>query len=150
MHPGWCFRWIPQGSRQLAAKPKAGRAQLAQQLGRHPLELLRSRLTALHVSLARELEIYRTTATYVSPDLLRTASVRKLMFISLEDESGLSNLLLRQDVQEHQRTAILSAQLMVVTGKLQNEQGVIHVPASDVRDYSDWLGRLNTESRNFR
>jgi error-prone DNA polymerase len=72
------------------------------------------------------------------------------MFVSLEDETGISNLVLWKSVQESQRQDILSAQLMIVSGELQREQGVIHVIAQKVRDYSHWLGQLSLNSRDFR
>jgi hypothetical protein len=39
---------------------------------------------------------------------------------------------------------------MVVQGELQSELGVIHIIADKVRDYSHWLGRIKTGSRDFR
>jgi error-prone DNA polymerase len=38
---------------------------------------------------------------------------------------------------------------MVVSGELQNAEGVIHVVAQRVRDCSGWLGSLNVSSRDF-
>jgi error-prone DNA polymerase len=39
--------------------------------------------------------------------------------------------------------------MMVVQGELQNEMNVVHVVAHKMRDYSHWLGRLPTGSRDF-
>ena len=49
-----------------------------------------------------------------------------------------------------QRRAVLGSRLMLVTGELQHEQGVINVLARRIEDYSGWLGTLRTESRDFR
>jgi error-prone DNA polymerase len=53
-------------------------------------------------------------------------------------------------ILEQQRIQILGASLMVVEGQLQSEQGVIHIIAHKVRDYTAWLGRLAVSSRDFR
>ena len=71
------------------------------------------------------------------------------MFISLEDETGMSNLVVWPSIQQTQRQPILGSTLMVVQGELQSEQGVIHVIAKLVRDYTKWLGDLQIGSRDF-
>jgi hypothetical protein len=38
---------------------------------------------------------------------------------------------------------------MLVEGECQNEMGVIHVVAEEIRDYSHWLGQLSIGSRDF-
>ncbi|PTU30840.1 error-prone DNA polymerase [Stenotrophobium rhamnosiphilum] len=123
-------------------------------LGRHPLARLRPRLDALKVKRSEELAKL-PSGRYVRIAGLVTHRQRPqtaagIMFVSLEDETGISNLVLWKSVQENQRQDILSAQLMIVYGELQKEQGVIHVVAKKVRDYSHWLGQLSTGSRDFR
>jgi len=71
------------------------------------------------------------------------------LFISLEDETGMSNLVVWPSLLETQRTPILGSTLMLVQGELQSEQGVIHVVAKLVSDYSSWLGDLQIGSRDF-
>lgn len=123
-------------------------------LGRHPLELLRPRLDALKVRCAEELgklpngRHVRVAGLVTHRQRPQTAA--GVMFVSLEDETGISNLVLWKSIQETQRQDILAAQLMIVSGKLQREQGVIHVVAHKVRDYSHWLGQLSLNSRDFR
>ncbi len=80
----------------------------------------------------------------------RPETASGVMFCSLEDETGLSNLIVWQRIQVEQREAVFGARLMVVEGELQNEMGVINVVARKVRDRSSWLGRLQTASRDFR
>ena len=70
--------------------------------------------------------------------------------MSLEDETGISNLIVWPSVQLSQREALFSARMLVVQGELQNEMNVIHVIARKMRDYSHWLGRVRTDSRDFR
>jgi len=52
-------------------------------------------------------------------------------------------------VFEAQHDAVIGAMLMVVNGQLQSEQGVIHVVARRIEDYSRWLGGLPADSRDF-
>lgn len=72
-----------------------------------------------------------------------------VVFISLEDETGIANLIVWPSVQEAQREAIFYGRLMIVEGELQSASGVIHVVARRARDYSHWLGALETNSRDF-
>jgi error-prone DNA polymerase len=80
----------------------------------------------------------------------RPETAAGVMFISLEDETGIANLIVWPQVQQSQRLPVLQSQLMLVQGTLQNSQNVIHVVAHHVRDYSSWLGQLSTSSRDFR
>jgi error-prone DNA polymerase len=122
-------------------------------LGKHPLALLRSRFNRLHVKCAVDLgglrngEAVRVAGIVTHRQRPETAS--GVMFISLEDETGMSNLVVWPSIQETQRQPVLASTLMVVQGEVQIEQGVIHVVAKLVRDYSRWLGELQVGSRNF-
>jgi error-prone DNA polymerase len=80
----------------------------------------------------------------------RPETAKEVMFISLEDETGISNVVVWKGVQLSQREAVLGATLMVVQGQLQIENNVVHIVAHKVRDYSHWLGELAVNSRDFR
>jgi error-prone DNA polymerase len=69
--------------------------------------------------------------------------------MSLEDETGISNLIIWPKIQTAQREAIFGARLIIVEGELQSAANVIHVIARKIRDYSRWLGGLATQSRDF-
>jgi error-prone DNA polymerase len=123
-------------------------------LGRHPLELLRKKLNRLGVVRASELRnipsgrVVRVAGIVTHRQRPETAS--GVVFMSLEDESGIANLIVWTSVQLEQREAVFGAHLMVVQGELQSEMGVVHVIAKKVRDYSQWLGELRAGSRDFR
>ena len=123
-------------------------------LGRHPLALLRARLGRLRVlpnarlsGLQSGLKI-RVAGIVTHRQRPETAS--GVIFMSLEDETGISNLIVWPSVQRVQREAVFGARMLVVQGELQNELGVTHVIAEKLRDYSHWLGRLRVGSRDFR
>jgi error-prone DNA polymerase len=122
-------------------------------LGRHPLALLRNRLARLRVVTAARLSQIRDGSGVRVAGLVthrqRPETASGVVFATLEDETGIANLIIWPQVLESQRIAALGAQLMVVCGRLQSEQGVIHVIAREIRDYSAWLGTLQAESRDF-
>jgi len=66
----------------------------------------------------------------------------KAIFMTLEDETGIANAILWLRTFELYRPAVLGARLISVTGKLQNESGVIHVVTDRVEDLSFLLRRL--------
>jgi error-prone DNA polymerase len=123
-------------------------------LGRHPLALLRKKLDRLHVRRAAELSTLRSGLKVRVAGIVthrqRPETASGVIFMSLEDETGISNLIVWPGVQESQREAVFGARMMVVQGELQNEMNVIHVIARKMRDYSHWLGRVLTDSRDFR
>jgi error-prone DNA polymerase len=65
-----------------------------------------------------------------------------VIFVTLEDETGVANLVVWPKVFERFRRVVLGAQLMVVRGPLQKEGLVIHVIAEGLIDRSDLLRRL--------
>ena len=79
----------------------------------------------------------------------RPETASGVVFISLEDETGIANLIVWPAIQEQQREAIFGSRLMLVDGELQNESGVMHVVTHRARDYSSWIGQLSISSRDF-
>jgi len=123
-------------------------------LGRHPLSLLRTRLDRIRVRRASDLPAVADKSRVRVAGLVthrqRPETASGVLFVSLEDETGTANLIVWPKVLEQQRVPILGASLMVVEGQLQSEQGVIHIIAHKVRDYTAWLGQLAVSSRDFR
>ena len=123
-------------------------------LKRHPLALLRRKLDRLRVFRAADLKQIpsgrKVRVAGIVTHRQRPETASGVIFMSLEDETGISNLIVWPSVQAQQRQPVFSAQLMVVQGELQNEMNVIHIIAEKVRDYSHWLGRINAPSRDFR
>jgi error-prone DNA polymerase len=72
----------------------------------------------------------------------RPGSAQGVIFMTLEDETGIANTIVWPKVFEIFRPVVLGARLISVTGKLQNEQGVIHVVANRLDDLSHLLRRL--------
>ncbi|MCH7711608.1 MAG: error-prone DNA polymerase, partial [Proteobacteria bacterium] len=72
----------------------------------------------------------------------RPGSASGVIFITLEDEGGIANLVVWPGVFEAFRPVVLKSRLMGVTGKLQREGEVIHVVAERLVDLSPLLPTL--------
>jgi error-prone DNA polymerase len=72
----------------------------------------------------------------------------KAIFMTLEDEGGVANIIVWIPVFERYRPIVLGARLVAITGKLQNESGVIHIVADHMEDMTRLLSRLiNDDSK---
>jgi len=122
-------------------------------LRRHPLFLLRSRLAARRFLPAAELRraghraLVRAAGIVVGRQ--RPGTATGIVFVTLEDESGLTNVVVHPQLVEKQRRELLGARLLGVYGQLQVEGEVVHLVAKRLVDLSSWLGRLETVSRDF-
>ena len=127
--------------------------QLGLSTGRHPLALLRPRLRSLGVLRRRDLGAIdsgsRVSVSGLVTHLQHPQTANGVIFASLEDETGINNIIFWPDVFESERHNIIGTTLLIVSGQLQNEQGVIHVVAQRVEDYSHWVERLPRKSRDF-
>jgi len=123
-------------------------------LGRHPMSLIRQHLDRLHYVSASCLKGLTTGKRISIAGLVitkqRPGTASGVTFITLEDETGCSNLIVWKKIAEEQRDVLLNARLMGVQGELQKEGKVIHVIASKLIDHSELLGELAVKSRNFR
>ncbi len=119
----------------------------------HPLTLLRTRLAGHRFVPAAELKrsgnraLVRTAGIVVGRQ--RPGTATGIVFVTLEDESGLTNVVIHPRLVDRQRRELLGASLLGVFGQLQVEGEVVHLVAKRLVDLSAWLGRLETFSRDF-
>jgi error-prone DNA polymerase len=122
-------------------------------LGRHPLALLRDRLSARRISTARAIAALghgtRVRAAGLVITRQRPSSASGVTFVTLEDETGYLNLVVWDKLAQQARQALLGAALLGVSGTVQKEGEVLHVIAERLVDHTDLLGRLVTRSRDF-
>ena len=122
-------------------------------LGRHPLALLRRKLDLLHLLTAAHLQHsehgrpIRTAGIVTNRQSPGSAS--GVTFVTLEDETGLVQVIVWPKLAQRQRRVLLQASLLAVEGKLQREGDVLHVIARRLEDHSHLLGKLVTQSRDF-
>ncbi len=73
----------------------------------------------------------------------RPGTAKGVIFMTLEDETGTANVIVWPKVFERERAKVLGGKFIAVTGRAQNEAGVIHVIADRVEDLTDMLGLLS-------
>jgi error-prone DNA polymerase len=121
--------------------------------GRHPLALLRPALSRRGFRSSRELSLLPDGISVRVGGLVthmqQPATASGVVFASLEDETGLVNVILWPKVFDAQRRCALESSLLVVEGALQRRDQVAHVIARRLHDASRWLGSLTRDSRDF-
>jgi error-prone DNA polymerase len=75
----------------------------------------------------------------------RPGSAKGVVFITLEDEFGVCNLVIWPKVLEVHRATVMGARLMLVSGRVQRAGDIIHVVADRIEDCTHWLGELSDE-----
>nr|WP_309826590.1 error-prone DNA polymerase [Paracidovorax wautersii] len=120
----------------------------------HPMKLLRSKLDRWKLKTSGELRrvpdgrVVRTAGIVTLRQQPDTAN--GTIFVSLEDEDGATQVIVWRDVKEKQRRVLLESRLMAVQGKWQRQGEVCNLIADKLADLSHLLGRLATESRDFK
>jgi error-prone DNA polymerase len=122
-------------------------------LGRHPLALLRPRLERAGLLTAARLGELAHGARVRSAGLVllrqRPGSASGVTFVTLEDETGVLNLVVWRRVAERWRRALLESRLLEACGTLQREGDVLHLVVNRLVDRTPLLGGLTTQSRDF-
>ncbi|BDL42110.1 MAG: hypothetical protein MIN69_15530 [Methylorubrum extorquens] len=75
----------------------------------------------------------------------RPGSAKGTMFMTLEDETGIANLIVRPELFDRQRRVVLGARLMACRGRVQRVGDVIHLVAVELFDRSGLLRRIGEE-----
>ena len=113
----------------------------------HPMALLRADFTREGVVRAAELATIVPGRLVTVAGLVlvrqRPGSASGVIFATLEDETGIANLVVWPDVFERFRAEVMGATLLACTGRLQREGIVIHVIADRLADLSRHLSRLS-------
>lgn len=122
-------------------------------LRRHPVELLRPQLAARNFQPASVLNGYPDKRVARACGIVtvrqRPQTSKGVIFVTLEDETGPVNVVVRPELIERQRRELLGATLLGVYGSWQSVDGVRHLIAQRLVDLSELLGGLSTPSRNF-
>ena len=122
-------------------------------LGRHPLALLRQHLLKQRLLPASTLASFMhgqfARACGIVTVRQRPATAKGTVFVTLEDETGVVNVIVWPALVERQRKELLQSSLLAVYGIWQTENNVHHLIAKRLVDMTSLLGSLQTESRNF-
>jgi error-prone DNA polymerase len=118
----------------------------------HPMGFLREQYASQKFVTASQLKDIRDGKRLSIAGLVlirqRPGSAKGVVFITLEDETGVANLVVWPDVFEKQRKIVMGARLIAVHGIVQRDpdSDVIHVVARRLEDHSHMLRHLSDES----
>jgi error-prone DNA polymerase len=144
----------------VALRPMTGGSEVVEDyvhlgltLRAHPLSFLRNDLAArkivtcdavMHAKDNKWLETAGVVLVRQKP-----GSAKGVMFITIDDETGIANLVIWPDLYERQRRIILTASMMAVYGRIQREGEVVHVIAHRLTDLSGQLARIGERDVPF-
>ena len=120
-------------------------------IGRHPMHYRRPELRLRGVHSAAELrtckdgELVRTAGCIIARQ--RPGTAKGFIFMSMEDETGIANVIVTPDLYERERLLVTRSKFLLVEGPLQNQDGVVHVKATRLLALSD--NALELRSHDF-
>ena len=122
-------------------------------LRQHPVAFVREDMQARGMVACADLERTRDGRRVVVPGLVlvrqKPGSAKGVMFITIEDETGIANLILWPSVFERQRRLVLSASMIACHGRVQREGGVIHVITERLEDLTPLLRQVGERDEPF-
>lgn len=106
----------------------------------HPMELLRPTIPALTPhDLLLKAPLKRTSVCGLVITRQRPGTASGVVFLTLEDETGVSNVVVWKKVYERFRRVVMGGRLLRVTGRLEREGIVVHLIAEHIEDLSHHL-----------
>lgn len=120
-------------------------------VGKHPMyyrraELRRQRvLSVQELRVCRDGELVRTAGCIIARQ--RPGTAKGFIFLSMEDETGIANVIVTPDLYERERLTVTRGKFLLVEGSLQNQDGVIHVKATCLIPLCN--SELEIHSRDF-
>ena len=125
-------------------------------LRRHPVSFVRARLAAAGAIPARELADAERSpqGRFVRVAGLalvrqRPATASGIVFITIEDESGVANLIVRPRTFERYRKAARLSACMLAEGRVERQGQVVHIQVDRLASLDGWLEGLSARSRDF-
>ncbi|WP_075291834.1 error-prone DNA polymerase [Pararhizobium arenae] len=119
---------------------------LSLSLKAHPVSFLRGKLSQMGIVPSRDLlnvpNGRRVTISGIVLVRQRPGSANGVIFMTLEDETGIANAIVWPAIFTRYRTIVLGARLVRIYGKLQSKDGVIHVVAEHLEDLTPMLSLL--------
>ena len=118
-------------------------------LRKHPVAFFRDDLARMGVAPCAALttmpDRQRTSVAGLVLVRQRPGTARGVVFLTLEDETGIANIVVWKDAFDANRRLVMSAAFLVVHGRLQVAEGVVHLVAERFTDLSAKLGELRDE-----
>jgi len=124
---------------------------LSLSLKRHPVAFLRDRLVARGIvptaALAQTRDGRRLTVAGLVLVRQRPGTAKGTIFLTIEDETGVANIIVWHDQFEQYRRIVMGGSLVAIQGRLQREGIVMHVVAEHLIDLSAELSQLDQDIR---
>jgi error-prone DNA polymerase len=113
----------------------------------HPMSFLREKLRAGRILACNDLRALRDGALVRVAGVVlvrqRPGSAKGVVFMTLEDETGVANAVVWPKTLEKYRKVVMGARLILITGRIQRHEDIIHVVSSRLEDKSDRLAWLS-------
>lgn len=123
-------------------------------LKKHPVSFLREQLTQLRAITSADLAEHTPDRRVKVAGLVlmrqRPQTANGITFMTIEDETGVANLVVYPNVWTRFRQTARFASVLMASGRLQREGDIIHVVCDRLDDVSEMLARLDSRARNFR
>jgi error-prone DNA polymerase len=120
----------------------------------HPASFLRADLAARGIIRNEELRATPSGARVTVSGLVtirqRPGSAHGVIFMTIEDETSIANIIVWSKTFERFRPVILGARYIAVRGEVQQESGVIHVVAARIDDLTALLARLTKDAPSIQ
>jgi error-prone DNA polymerase len=120
----------------------------------HPMSFLRERCLFERVTDNAKLKQVRNNAAVTVAGIVlvrqRPGSAKGVVFLTLEDEYSVCNVVVWPQVLESHRSIVMGARLMLIRGRVQKSDDVLHVVANRVEDKTHWLALLTEEGALLR
>ncbi len=138
----------------LAHQVAADYRTLGLSLRGHPLQFLRAALSERRVIPSLELPRVRVGRVVRVAGLVllrqKPSTAKGVIFMTLEDETGTANLIVRPEIWARYRPAASAAVALLAHGRIERQGVVIHILVNRLEDISGWLRGLRPPSRDFR
>jgi len=119
----------------------------------HPMSFLRRALEAEGLATCAEVKGLGDGAGVRLAGLVlvrqRPGSAKGVIFMTLEDETGIANAVVWPKVLERYRKTVIGARLVLIRGRIQRHEEIIHVIARHLEDRSPWLLALSEGDQNL-
>jgi error-prone DNA polymerase len=121
-------------------------------VGRHPMHFLRAAMNELGVTPAKDLSkvpnggLVRVAGAVIVRQ--RPGTAKGILFLSMEDETGIANVVVMPDMFEQRRVVLVTEPYLLIEGKVQNVDNVIHVLARRVERMEPLTPAMS--SHNFK
>ena len=74
-------------------------------------------------------------------------TAKGVVFMTIEDETGIANIVVWRKTMERFHRVVMASRLIVVHGRIQRKDEIIHLVSSRLEDRSQWLGLLSEQGR---